>query len=98
MLGRLPMDFCEKCSNILLPRKKLGDLYCRVCDKSFPVKNSPKSHGAHINKKVQKKKSQQLERRRALKTAVVTESRSKIKSISEDEREAYGELLKMSGG
>ena len=62
------------------------------------MKKATKKHSPHINRKVQQKKSQQLERTRALKTAVVTEARSRLKSISEDEREAYGELLKMSGG
>ena len=91
------MEFCKKCSNILLPRKKTQDLYCRVCDKSFPMKKKNTIHKPHINKQVQKKKSQQLERRRALRTAVITESQSKLKSISEAEREAFGENLKMSG-
>ncbi|MHA1744653.1 MAG: hypothetical protein ACTSWW_01570 [Promethearchaeota archaeon] len=53
---------------------------------------------AYINRKVQQKRSQQLERTRALKTAIVTEATSKLKSISEDEREAFGELLTGSGG
>ena len=92
------MEFCSECSNVLLPRRKQGDLYCKICAKSFPIKKKSKPLDPHNHRKVLKKKSQQLERRRALKTAVVTEASSKLKSISEDEREAFGELLKMSGG
>lgn len=89
------MEFCKNCSNILLPRKKLNDLYCRVCDKSFPVRKAIKS-SSRIDRKIQQKRSQQLERTRALKTAVVTETTSKLKSMTEDEREAFGELLHQS--
>ena len=92
------MEFCQHCQNILLPRRKQQDLFCKICDKSFPMKKATKPQSPYINRKVQQKRSQQLERTRALKTAVVTEATSKLKSISEDEREAFGELLMGSGG
>ena len=91
------MQFCEKCSNILLPRMLYISRPAPFSPRSIPMKKATKS-SAYVNKKVQQKRSQQLERTRALKTAVVTEARSKLKSISEAEREAFGELLTGSGG
>ena len=49
-----------------------------------------------VYKKVKKDKSKVDEKRRALKTAVIEKS-EKSKSMTEDEREAFGELLEMSG-
>ncbi len=85
------MKFCEDCGNILLPKKKL--LYCKVCDKTFPLKEKKayKSGSQDIGKK------SKLKKKLALRTSVIIEDVRKTPSISQDERDAFGELLEMSG-
>jgi DNA-directed RNA polymerase subunit M/transcription elongation factor TFIIS len=92
----MKMEFCEECGNILLPKKKENKLFCRVCKKDFPVKAKEKKILEQYKKVTTKKNLKYLEKKRALKTAVVV-VKSKTKSMTEEEREAFGELLEMSG-
>ena len=87
------MQFCENCGNILLPKKRTETLYCKVCDKTFPLKEKKEYKSATLEtaKKTKVKKKLAL-----ISTAIIEES-SKVPSISQDEREAFGELLEMSG-
>ncbi len=90
------MEFCPDCGNILLPKKRTKELFCRVCQKSFPLDETKDNEKFEQYRKVKKNKAKIDEKRRALKTAVIEKS-EKSKSMTEDEREAYGELLEMSG-
>jgi len=87
------MEFCKTCGNILLPKKRKETLYCKVCDKTFPLKEKKiyKSSAQNISKKTKVKKKLTL-----ISTAIIEDVR-KAPSISQDEREAFGELLEMSG-
>ncbi len=90
------MQFCKTCGNILLPKKRQNLLFCKVCDKTFPLTESKKikeykSATLDTAKKTKVKKKLAL-----ISTAIIEESR-KAPSISQDEREAFGELLEMSG-
>jgi DNA-directed RNA polymerase subunit M/transcription elongation factor TFIIS len=85
------MQFCNECGNILLPQKAKNTLYCKVCDKSFAVKESEelKEYKKATKKKMsQRKKNKQ----RALRTAIVLEE-TKKPAISRDEREALEDLF-----
>ncbi len=88
------MEFCADCGNILLPKKKTNELLCRVCKTSIPIKGKEKKKLDQYKKATSKKNK--TEKRRALRTAIIVEQSSK-KSMTEDEREAFGELLEMSG-
>ncbi|MHA1584915.1 MAG: hypothetical protein ACTSVU_04785 [Promethearchaeota archaeon] len=88
------MKFCPDCGNILLPKKRSHELFCRVCQKTFPMEKEDDS--IKIYKKVKKINSKEHEKKRAFRTAVIVDTK-KSKSMTEDEREAYGELLEMSG-
>lgn len=90
------MEFCPQCGNILLPKKRSNELYCRVCQESFPIDAKKDKEKIEQYKKVKKNKHKLDEKRRALKTPVIEKS-EKTKSMTEDEREAFGELLEMSG-
>ena len=91
------MEFCKHCMNILLPRKNHPNaLFCRVCDKSFPIKGTKDKKKIEQYKKVTKTHPNIGEKKRALKTAII-ETTEKVKSMTEDDREAYGELLEFSG-
>ena len=87
------MQFCKECGNMLLPKKKKNVLYCRVCEKDFPVgkAKSKISDYKKLKKSTQKKK----EKERALRTTIVTVD-DKQPSISKDEREAFREMLSIS--
>ena len=90
------MEFCEECGNILLPKKRKNLLYCKVCDKDFPLTEDKKikeykSATQDIVKKTKVKKKLTL-----ISTAIIENVR-KTPSISQDERDAFGELLEMSG-
>lgn len=90
------MEFCPECGNILLPKKRTKELFCRVCQKGFTLDEKIDKDKFEQYKKVKKNKSKVDEKRRALKTAIIEKS-EKSKSMTEDEREAFGELLEMSG-
>ncbi len=91
------MEFCKKCGNILLPKKKTDELFCRVCKESFPVGGKEKKMLEQYKKATASKREKEHERKRALKTAVVIATAAKNKSMTEDDREAYGELFELSG-
>lgn len=91
------MEFCADCGNILLPKKQTNELFCRVCKTSIPIKGKEKVKLDHYKKAAATKKSKKAEKQRALRTAVIVEQDKRNKSMTEDEREAYGELLEMSG-
>ena len=86
------MEFCKICGNILLPKKKKSVLFCKVCEKEFPVKDKAK-----LGRYKKAKKTKKItEKHKALKTAIVEESHTGP-AITEDEREAYKELFEGSG-
>jgi DNA-directed RNA polymerase subunit M/transcription elongation factor TFIIS len=86
------MQFCKECGNILLPKKKKNALYCKVCNKEFPV--GKEKDKLETYKKV-KKSNAKKSNKRALKTAIV-EGEDNGPSISEDERAAYEEYFEMN--
>lgn len=89
------MEFCKECGNILLPKKKTNELFCRICNKSFSVEDKEKSKLEHYKKASNKKNISKEEKKRALKTAII-EQTTRVKSMTEEDREAFGELLEMS--
>jgi len=93
------MEFCPDCANILLPKKRENQLFCKVCDKSFPLKAKKDKekikHYKSVSKDVGKKSK--VKKKLALRTSIIIEDVRKTPSISQDEREAFGELLEMSG-
>jgi len=93
------MEFCEACGNILLPKKRTETLYCKVCDKTFPLKlRKDKEKIKHYKSgALDKTKNTKVKKKLALVSAAIIEDIRKAPSISQDEREAFGELLEMSG-
>ena len=93
------MEFCETCGNILLPKKRTETLYCKVCDKTFPLKEKKdKDKIKHYRSAVQDiSKKTKVKKKLALISTAIIEDVRKAPSISQDEREAFGELLEMSG-
>ncbi len=93
------MEFCKDCGNILLPKKRSDELYCKICDKSFPLKEKKDKEKIKHYKSVSKDviKKTKVKKKLALRTSVIIEDVRKVPSISQDEREAFGELLEMSG-
>ena len=82
--------FCKECGNILLPKRKENVLYCKVCDKNFPL-DDPETIGQYKKReKINSKRTRN--KKRVLKTAIVEES-AKKPSISADERDAYEEYF-----
>ncbi|WP_457558262.1 hypothetical protein [Candidatus Harpocratesius sp.] len=81
--------FCPDCGNILLPKRRTNTLYCRICNKEYPMKDKMQQYkkvdrkGAAIKKK---------EKKQILKTAIVEETKKKP-SISEEERAAFEDLF-----
>jgi len=91
------LEFCVTCGNILLPKKRTETLYCKVCDKTFPLKKD-KDKIKHYKSAVQDKfKKTKVKKKLALVSAAIIQDVRKTPSISQDEREAFGELLEMSG-
>ncbi len=85
------MKYCPKCENILLPRKKKNVLYCRVCDKEFPVE---KEDEMKEYKRSTKKRTEESRRRKAQShKTVILEENIKKKSISAEERKAMEDLF-----
>ena len=93
------MEFCEACGNILLPKKRTETLYCKVCDKSFPLKEKKDKEKIKLYRSATKDtvKKTKVKKKLALISASIIEDLRKAPSISQDEREAFGELLEMSG-
>ena len=89
------MEFCKTCGNILLPKRKTNEILCKVCNKSFAMKGKEKKKLEQY-KKVTVKKTVKEDKKRIYRTVVVV-AKSKTKSMTEDEREAFGELLELSG-
>jgi len=90
------MKFCPVCNNFLYPKKHSNELYCRVCKKSFPIdKVNGVQKSKEIKKIVKDRNFYKKEKKRALKTMVITETK-KEKSMTEEEREAFGELFEYS--
>ncbi|WP_457557826.1 hypothetical protein [Candidatus Harpocratesius sp.] len=89
------MKFCPICSNLLYPKKHSDELYCRICKKSFPVDKVGGSENKNVQKKLKNRNFYKKEKKRALKTMVITETK-KEKSMTEEEREAFGELFELS--
>ncbi len=93
------MEFCEACGNILLPKKRTETLYCKVCDKTFPLKEKKDKDKIKHYKSATKdsaKKTKVKKKLALISTAIIQDVR-KVPSMSQDEREAFGELLEMSG-
>lgn len=93
------MEFCNTCGNILLPKKRENLLYCKVCDKAFPLKEKKDKEKIKLYKSAvqDKAKKTKLKKKLALISAAIIQDVRKVPSISQDEREAFGELLEMSG-
>jgi DNA-directed RNA polymerase subunit M/transcription elongation factor TFIIS len=83
------MKFCETCGNVLLPKRKKNLLYCKVCDKEVPIED-PKNALTDYKRRPPNKKS--LDKKKALKTAILTDA-EKSNLISEEDREAYEDLF-----
>ncbi|MHA1776541.1 MAG: hypothetical protein DRO88_03245 [Promethearchaeia archaeon] len=81
--------FCPVCGNILLPKRRTQTLYCKICNKEYPMTEEMKQYKkVERNKASQKKK----EKKQVLKTPIIEESEKKP-SISEDERDAFEDLF-----
>lgn len=89
------MKFCPECGNILLPKKGSTELFCRTCNKIIKVDVKKEKEALEQYKRTKKSKGKETEKKRALKTAVIEEP-VKVKSMTEDEREAYGELFELT--
>ncbi|MHA1520216.1 MAG: hypothetical protein ACTSRK_08540 [Promethearchaeota archaeon] len=85
--------FCKDCGNILLPKRRTKTLYCRICDKEYPMDEELNQY-----KKVDRKTAsiKEKNKKQILKTAVIEETK-KSPSISEDERAAFEDLFEASG-
>jgi len=97
MVDLSPMQFCNECGNILLPKKRQNLLFCKVCDKTFPLKKD-KDKIKHYKSATQDsaKKTKVKKKLALISTAIIQDAR-KVPSMTQDEREAFGELLEMSG-
>ncbi|RLI61807.1 MAG: hypothetical protein DRO88_12590 [Promethearchaeia archaeon] len=93
------MEFCPECGNILLPKKRSQELYCKVCNKSFPLKEIKDKEKIKLYKSASqgKVKKSKVKEKLVRRTTVIVEETHKSPSISQDEREAFGELFEMSG-
>ena len=93
------MEFCETCGNILLPKKRENLLVCKVCDKTFPLKEKKdKEKIKHYKSATQDSaKKTKVKKKLALISTAIIQDATKVPSMSQDEREAFGELLEMSG-
>lgn len=89
------MKFCPICGNFLYPKKHSDEMFCRVCNKSFTLKELGESKSKESKKTVKERDFYKKEKKRALKTMVITETK-KEKSMTEEEREAFGELFEYS--
>lgn len=85
------MKFCETCGNVLLPKRNKSVLFCKVCNKDYPLE-SKKELELYKRKQPNKKKTSA---KNALKTAIVTDA-DRSRQISEEDREAYEDLFAMS--
>lgn len=70
-------------------------MYCKVCDKSFTDKAEGTTKKKSRSQVEKDRDFYKKEKKRALKTIIVSET-TKKKSMTEEEREAFGELLEMS--
>ena len=93
------MEFCKDCGNILLPKKRSEFLYCKVCDKNFPLKEKKDKEKIKLYKSAtqDKVKKTKVKKKLALISTAIIQDARKVPSMSQDEREAFGELLEMSG-
>ncbi len=90
--GKQGFGFCQDCGNILLPKRRTNTLYCRICDKDYPM-----DKGLNQYKKVERKTAsiKEKNKKQILKTAIIEETK-KGPSISEEERAAYEDLFEAS--
>lgn len=86
------MKFCEKCGNVLLPKKNKSVLFCKVCNKEISI-SDPKEDLTEYKRRNQNKKK--IETKKALKTAIIRENENK-ELITEEERDAYEDLFEVS--
>lgn len=84
--------FCQDCGNILLPKRRTQTLYCRICNKEYPMDEEYKQY-----KKVERKAAslKKKNKKQTLKTAIIEESHKKP-SISEEDRAAFEDLFEAS--
>ena len=75
----------------MLPKRKTKTLYCRVCDKSFPIE---KDEEIQEYKRSTKKRTEESRRRKleSHKTVIIEEAIKK-KSISAEERKAMEDFF-----
>ena len=75
----------------MLPKRKTKTLYCRVCDKSFPIE---KDEEIQEYKRSTKKRTEESRRRKleSHKTVIIEEAIKK-KSISAEERNAMEDFF-----
>ena len=97
--GELVLEFCPDCSNILLPKKRTNELFCKICQKSFPLKEKKDKEKIKHYKSASEDavKKTKAKKKLALRSSTIIEEIRKAPSISQDEREAFGELFEMSG-
>ncbi len=93
------MEFCEDCGNILLPKKRSDEFFCKICQKSFPLKEKKDKEKIKHYKSASEDavKKSKAKKKLALRSSTIIEEIRKAPSISQDEREAFGELFEMSG-
>ena len=84
------MEFCPECDGILLPKKGSGELYCRVCEKTFKSKKQK----SRIKSEYRIKKK--FANRQYSKTAVVENPQNR-KKISPEDRRAYEDYFSGDG-
>lgn len=84
------MEYCDRCGNILLPKKATGTLLCRICNTEIPMSESNRAQYKSCVHKKRKKDAQKY------KTAIVTAADHHHDILPED-REAYEDIFKGSG-
>ncbi|QEE15921.1 hypothetical protein DSAG12_01748 [Promethearchaeum syntrophicum] len=81
-----------------MPKKRSDELFCKICQKSFPLKEKKdKEKIKHYKSASDVVKKTKAKKKLALKSSTIIEEIRKAPSISQDEREAFGELFEMSG-
>ena len=73
------MKFCPDCESILMPKKNKKELYCRVCDKTFSIKDEKEKLEYKIGRKIT----------RNLKSKTLVLERKTRKVITEEDRRGY---------
>ena len=79
--------FCEECGSILLPKKGGETLFCRVCNKEYPIANKEHLSNYKSSNRTVISQKERLKKQKA-KTAIIDKD-TRTPSISEDDRDAY---------